>query len=97
MRAAADLLRAEKTGPKDEGAIRRAIATACDTMGISPQDYVAIVQSDATLSELEQHAIDEAVMGSTDPGPHAAISRESNSGKPGDLSKARSFPVPSRR
>lgn len=97
MRLTADTLRERRAEPNDTDALRRAVVEACDTVGISPQDYRSIVESDPMLAELEQHAVTEAVAGSTDPGPHAAISRESNSGKPGDLSKARSQPQPPRR
>ena len=97
MRAAADALREARPRPGDDGAVADAIATACDTMGISPQDYRRIVESDALLEELEQRALDEAMVGSADPGPYAAISREAATGRPGDLSRSIRHPVPPRR
>lgn len=95
MRAVADMLRGERPDVGD--AIVDAIATACDTMGISPQDYRRIVDSDELLVELEQRAIGEAVTGTVDPGPYAAISREAATGRPGDLSLSIEHPVPPRR
>lgn len=97
MRTVADALRERGSGRPGPELVERAIATACDTLAIAPQVYREIVDSDPTLSELEQLAIGEALTEMADPGPYAAISRESNSGKPGDLTKARSHPQPSRR
>ncbi len=96
IRAVADALRGEKGVPED-GAVAEAIATACDTMGISPQDYRRIVDSDSLLEELEQRAISDAIVTDADPGPYAAISREAASGRPGDRSRSLEHPVPPRR
>lgn len=76
-----------------ESAVTGAIAAACDEAGISPQDYRAVVDASNELGELERAALGEARSGgSTDPGPYAAISRESPSGKEGDTTKNRSRP-----
>jgi hypothetical protein len=71
---------------------RAALEAACAQVGISVDDYHAALASDPSLADLEKQAMTEKVAGSTDPGPHDAISRESPSGQPGDLTKPRTLP-----
>lgn len=97
LRLAVDLMRERGTHPGDEEGVRWAIATACDSEGISPQDYDHVVRGDPDLEQLELAAFEVGVAGTADPGPYAAISRESMSGKPGDLSKSRTNPDPPKR
>ncbi|AKU95414.1 hypothetical protein AKJ09_02078 [Labilithrix luteola] len=97
MRAAADQLRDERARSDDEPAVEKAFATSCDTMGIPPRDYRETVAADPDLELLEQLAVREALAGSTDPGPYAAISRESMSGQPGNTLKSRTHPETNRR
>lgn len=75
-------------------ALPDAIASGCTAVGISPQDYSSAVEADPELEELQRRTFDEALTEAPDPGPYAAISRESMSGKPGDLSKSRTHPEP---
>jgi hypothetical protein len=89
LHEAVDELRRGGAAPGDRDAVARAIAAACDSEGISPQEYAAIIAADPDLQELERAALDEGLEGAADPGPYGAISRESMSGKPGDLSKSR--------
>lgn len=63
---------------------------ACDRVGIAPSDYAEALRTDATLAKLEHDAVVQALAGPVDPGPNDAISRESPSGQPGDLTKTRS-------
>lgn len=78
---------------RDHPAWRRAaLEEACARTGISVDDYAAALQEDPSLADLEKQALTEKVAGSTDPGPHDAISRESPSGQPGDLTKPRTLP-----
>lgn len=77
---------------EDAASMRAALEEACRQHGITVDDYWAALRSDPTLLDLERQSITEAAVGSTDPGPHDAISRESPSGQPGDLSKPRSTP-----
>lgn len=74
--------------------MEEAIRTTCDAEGISPQEYRAVVAADRELEHLQELAFREAMGGSTDPGPYAAISRESMSGQPGNTMKSRSRPEP---
>jgi hypothetical protein len=97
LRKAADEVRSTGVAPDDGAEVRRALASACDSEGISPQEYDAIIQGDDELRELQQSALEEGITGGADPGPYAAISRESMSGKPGDLSKSRWNPDPPMR
>lgn len=97
MRAAADQLRDERARSDDEPALEKAFATSCDTMGILPREYRETVEADPELELLEHLAVREALAGSTDPGPYAAISRESMSGQPGNTLKSRTNPETNRR
>ncbi len=94
IRAATTTLREQAGRPGDPTERRRAIATACTREGISPQAYEALVTHDAELERLERAALGEAGAGVADPGPYDAISRESRSGREGDLTKSRWNPPP---
>lgn len=63
------------------------VHAACAEMGVEPAAFEAVMAADPDLEQLEVAAFDEALAGSTDPGPHGEISRESSSGKPGVLTK----------
>jgi hypothetical protein len=84
--------RAPVARAEDPVTMRAALEEACRAHGITVDDYTEAVRGDPTLSELERLSLTEAAVGSTDPGPHDAISRESPSGQPGDLTKFRSVP-----
>lgn len=85
------------SGVSDDDFVREAFAAACTTEGISPQEYAATRDTFPDLAELERETLREGLAGTTDPGPHAAISRESPSGQFGDLRKNSSHPFPSDR
>lgn len=57
--------------------------SANETTGATPEE----------IAELERQAELEASGDPPDPGPNAAVSRESPSGKPGDTTKTRLNPV----
>jgi hypothetical protein len=84
IRQAADALQAARTKPEDSTAVSRALARACSELGIEPAAFDALIAADPELELLKVNAIREAVAGSTDPGPHDAISREAATGQPGD-------------
>lgn len=94
IRDVADRLRDEHVQPDDARAVERVIRATCDAKGISPQEYRATIEADRELEHLQDLAFHEALAGSTDPGPNAAISRESMSGQPGNTMKSRSHPEP---
>lgn len=94
IRNAADAIAATKTGPRDANALARALMTACASAGIAPEELDAAVAADPELYRLEQEALKDAMTGQPDPGPYAAISRESPSGQAGDTSKSRTSPEP---
>ena len=94
VRSAADELRTTRARLEDPAAVSRALASACRAAAVSPHAFDAAVASDPELESLKSAALDEALAGSTDPGPHAEISRESMSGQPGDTTKSRSDPEP---
>lgn len=78
----------------DRTRVVHAIASACDTAGIAPQRYAVALAEDPLLAKLEHDAIDDAIADAPDPGPYAAVSRESMSGRPGDTTKSRTHPEP---
>jgi|GEM_PF-5834381 len=94
VKRTAEALQASRTHADDTQAAADALRAACDSVGISPQDFDGAIASDTDLQMLKETAIREAVAGSTDPGPHGAVSRESMSGKPGDLTKSRTNQTP---
>lgn len=94
MRLVRDELTGQPEAQTDDARVERAVAAACTTVGITPQDYAAAVRGSPELTELERETLREALAGSTDPGPHDEISRESPSGQPGDLHKNRTHPIP---
>lgn len=69
-----------------------ALAEACEKSGISVDAYNEALRADPSLADLEKQSTTGAVVESADPGPYDAISRESPSGQPGDLTKPRSLP-----
>lgn len=73
----------------DAAVVREALTQACARAGITPEDYAEAVRADSTLVDLETQSLNQATVGTTDPGPYDAISRESSSGQAGDLTKAR--------
>lgn len=73
----------------DPSALGRLVHEACAEVGIPFRDYQREVESSPELIQLEQKAIDEGLVGTADPGPHDAISRESPTGREGDLRKPR--------
>jgi hypothetical protein len=76
----------------DQGMRRAALLLACEVSRISVEDYEAALRADPSLAELERESTTYAVVDAPDPGPYDAISRESPSGQPGDLTKPRSLP-----
>lgn len=68
---------------------REALAEACRRNGISVEQHAAALRATPALAALEDEALTDAVVESPDPGPYDAISRESPSGQPGDLTKFR--------
>lgn len=76
----------------DPPTVLAALEAACKEHGISVQDYRAALHADPSLADLERQALSSTPVESPDPGPYDAISRESPSGQPGDLSKSRSVP-----
>lgn len=68
-----------------------ALREVCGRHGVSVADYKAALRGDPALADLEKQALLES-LGAPDPGPNDAISRESPSGQPGDLTKPRSVP-----
>lgn len=71
------------------GAVEEALDQALKEHGLALEAYREALQADPTLAELERTSVIEAI-GAPDPGPYDTISRESPSGQPGDLTKARS-------
>jgi hypothetical protein len=53
----------------------------CAECGLTRQEYVDRIRSDAELFELEKQALD-ALIAPPDPGPYDVISRESPAGSP---------------
>lgn len=53
----------------DASVEEEALWAVCETFGVSPADYHRAVEADPSLAQLEAHAIREAVVGTTDPGP----------------------------
>lgn len=94
MRLMKDELSPHTSARTDDDDVQRALAAACTSVGITPQDYARAVQASPDLTELERETLREALAGSTDPGPQDEISRESPSGQPADLRKNRTYPVP---
>ena len=78
----------------DDVFVQGALAAGCTREGISPHEYAEALDLFPDLSQLERETLREGLAGSTDPGPHDAISRESPSGQPGDLRKNSSHPFP---
>jgi len=73
-------------------ATREALVEACQKNGISVEIYVNALVAAPALAELEKQSLLTAVADAPDPGPYDAISRESPSGQPGDLTKPRTLP-----
>ena len=73
----------------DPSALGRVVHEACAQVGIPFRDYQREIESNPDLIQLEQKAIDEGLVGTADPGPHDSISRESPTGREGDLRKPR--------
>ncbi len=94
MRTVSDELSTRARARVSEEEVAEAVAAACITVGITPQDYARTVEASPELDELERQTLTEALAGSTDPGPHDRISRESPSGQPSDLHKNRTYPLP---
>ncbi len=84
-----DAILAARLRRGDPSALGRLVHEACAEVGIPFRDYQREVESSPELIQLEQKAIDEGLVGSTDPGPYASISRESPTGREGDLRKPR--------
>jgi hypothetical protein len=63
----------------DTSVTEEATFAACYRLGIRPDEYRSVVDSQPTLVWLETETIREAFVGSTDPGPYDMISRESPS------------------
>jgi hypothetical protein len=63
----------------DASVTDEATLAVCNRLGIRPDQYRRIVDSQPTLVWLETETIREAFVGSTDPGPYDMISRESPS------------------
>ncbi|MDB4943340.1 MAG: hypothetical protein JWP97_2874 [Labilithrix sp.] len=84
IKEAASTLRDAKSEPTDDAAVGEALRAACGKRGISPEEFDAAVRDEPELLLLQKNAIREALAGSTDPGPHAEISREAATGRPGD-------------
>ena len=80
---------AAKLHETQEGDAAAAVALrdACVSAGVEPTAFDAAIAADPELELLEQNAIREALLGSTDPGPYGGISRESMTGQPGDTTK----------
>jgi hypothetical protein len=53
----------------DASVEEEALGAVCERFGVSLSDYHRAVESDPGLAQLEAHAIREAVVGTTDPGP----------------------------
>jgi hypothetical protein len=53
----------------DASVEEEALGAVCESFGVSLADYHRAVESDPNLAQLEAHAIREAVVGTTDPGP----------------------------
>lgn len=85
-------VRAPVERAEDPVTMGAALEEVCRAHDITVEDYWEALREDASLLELERLSLTEAAVGSTDPGPHDAISRESPSGQPGDLTKFRSVP-----
>jgi hypothetical protein len=77
---------------EDPATVSTALREACAHQGISVEEYAAALREDGSLAELERQATTMGVVEAPDPGPYDAISRESPSGQPGDLSKPRTLP-----
>ncbi|MBX3225976.1 MAG: hypothetical protein KIT84_29630 [Labilithrix sp.] len=92
IRTAAEAIRHEPTRAEDPSVVAHELARASKLAGITPEAFDRAIDLDPELELLKITALIEAVAGSTDPGPHDAISRESPSGKPGDLTKEREHP-----
>jgi hypothetical protein len=71
IRAVFDALHPQGAQPWDDDDVNERIATACDSVGISPHDYRRIVDSDSLLAELERRATGEASADGRGAGAHA--------------------------
>lgn len=94
VKSAANALRAARAKPDDPKVVPLALAAACVERGVSPQAFDDAITADPELERLKGEALREAVLGATDPGPYAEVSRESSSGLPGDTTKSRTKPEP---
>lgn len=94
VKSAAGALSGSRVSAHDPQRVSRALAAACRAAGVAPDAFDAAVAAAPELEQLTSNALQEAMVGSTDPGPNAEISRESSSGQPGDLTKSRSEPEP---
>jgi hypothetical protein len=89
IRRASEIAGSPPIDHDEDAEFRWAIEAACRTEDISPQAYDRGLAGDPELERLQAMAFCDAV-GSPDPGPYGAISRESPSGQAGDTAKARS-------
>src|SRR4051812_43533808 len=79
---ARELRRAVDEGQRPDAEFVLLLERACEESGIEVCDYVLSITCDDELFELQKHAVEEAVLGTTDPGPYDVISRESPAGTP---------------
>jgi hypothetical protein len=59
----------ERYAAGDASVEEEALGAVCDRFGVTLCDYHRAVEADPALAQLEAHAIREAVVGTTDPGP----------------------------
>jgi hypothetical protein len=89
IRTAAEAAGSPPVEHDEDAEFRWAIEAACRTADITTQAYDQGLAADPELERLQVMAFRDAV-GSPDPGPYGAISRESPSGRAGDTTKSRS-------
>jgi hypothetical protein len=68
-RLATDPVARRRYAEGDASVEEEALGAVCADFGVSLADYHCAVESDPNLAQLEAHAIREAVVGTTDPGP----------------------------
>jgi hypothetical protein len=90
IRVLAESLKRTLIGEIDEGASHEVdmgelLAFACSVTGLLPSEYAIMIALDAELGVLEKEALDEALLGTPDPGPYDAIPPNSSTGSDGVL------------
>ena len=91
IRTTEEGLQARHLTPADlsKDSLRDELRASCARFNVDIADYDRFIAANPEIAKLATEAFREGLSGGTDPGPYDAISRESPSGQPGDLTKTR--------